>query len=90
MFDFVILPAATPIGYQAAWVAPKKLPKFGACIQPPACSKYDVGMILGEIESELLMAEAGGEDELRALLDHAFHDALGFGRLRHVLRLEHA
>ena len=49
----------------------------------------DVGMLLRQIEGELLVAEAGGEDQLRALLDHAFHDPLGFGRLRHVLGFQH-
>ncbi len=50
--------------------------------------EHDVGMFLGDVEGELLVAEAGGEDQLRALLHHAFHDALGLGGLRHVLGLD--
>ena len=52
--------------------------------------EHDVGMFLRQVESGLLMAEAGGEDQLRALLDHALHDALGFGRLGHVFGFQHA
>ena len=47
----------------------------------------DIGMFLGEVEGRLLMAEAGRENQFRALLDHALHDALGFGRLGHVFGL---
>ncbi len=50
--------------------------------------EHDIRMAFGQIEGELLVAEAGREDQLCALLDHAFHDPLSFRRLGNVFRLD--
>ena len=50
--------------------------------------KGHVPVPLGHLPGEVLVPEAGGEDQFGALLDHAFHDPLGIGAFRHVLRLD--
>ena len=47
-----------------------------------------VGVPLGHAQCGLQVAEAGRDDEPRAPLDHALHQALGVRALRHVLHLD--
>ena len=49
----------------------------------------DVGVLLGDGERGVEVAVAGGEDDLRALVDHALHDPGRLVGLGHVLGGEH-
>ena len=50
--------------------------------------ELDVRILLGDVQREVLIAEALRKDQLRPLANHVFHDALGVRSLWDVLRLE--